>query len=549
MEDNYKIRVGITHGDINGVGYEVILKTFSDPTMLELCTPIIYGSPKVAAYHRKAMDIQTNFSIVNSADDAQPDKLSIVNCTEDELKVELSKPTPEAGKAALDALERALQDYREGMIDVLVTAPINKHTIQSETFHFPGHTEYIEERVGEGQKALMILLKNDFRVALVTGHVPVREIAQDITKELIMEKLAVFHRSLKEDFGIDSPRIAVFSLNPHAGDEGLIGTEESDIIIPAMKEMVAKGIQCFGPYPADGFMGSGNYTHFDGILAMYHDQGLAPFKALAMDEGVNYTAGLPIVRTSPAHGTAYDIAGQGVALEDSFRQAIYVAMDVFRNRIVEKDIHAHPLRKQYYEKRDDSDKLKIAQDITKELIMEKLAVFHRSLKEDFGIDSPRIAVFSLNPHAGDEGLIGTEESDIIIPAMKEMVAKGIQCFGPYPADGFMGSGNYTHFDGILAMYHDQGLAPFKALAMDEGVNYTAGLPIVRTSPAHGTAYDIAGQGVALEDSFRQAIYVAMDVFRNRIVEKDIHAHPLRKQYYEKRDDSDKLKLDTIDDED
>ena len=359
MEDNYKIRVGITHGDINGVGYEVILKTFSDPTMLELCTPIIYGSPKVAAYHRKAMDIQTNFSIVNSADDAQPDKLSIVNCTEDELKVELSKPTPEAGKAALDALERALQDYREGMIDVLVTAPINKHTIQSESFHFPGHTEYIEERVGEGQKALMILLKNDFRVALVTGHVPVREIAQDITKELIMEKLAVFHRSLKEDFGIDSPRIAVFSLNPHAGDEGLIGTEESDIIIPAMKEMVAKGIQCFGPYPADGVMGSGNCSHFDGILAMYHDQGLAPFKALAMDEGVNYTAGLPIVRTSPAHGTAYDIAGQGVALEDSFRQAIYVAMDVFRNRVVEKEIHAHPLRKQYYEKRDDSDKLKL----------------------------------------------------------------------------------------------------------------------------------------------------------------------------------------------
>ena len=200
MEDNYKIRVGITHGDINGVGYEVILKTFSDPTMLELCTPIIYGSPKVAAYHRKAMDIQTNFSIVNSADDAQPDKLSIVNCTEDELKVELSKPTPEAGKAALDALERALQDYREGMIDVLVTAPINKHTIQSESFHFPGHTEYIEERVGEGQKALMILLKNDFRVALVTGHVPVREIAQDITKELIMEKIGCFPSFFKRGF-------------------------------------------------------------------------------------------------------------------------------------------------------------------------------------------------------------------------------------------------------------------------------------------------------------------------------------------------------------
>ena len=359
MEDNYKIRVGITHGDINGVGYEVILKTFSDPTMLELCTPIIYGSPKVAAYHRKAMDIQTNFSIVNSADDAQPDKLSIVNCTEDELKVELSKPTPEAGKAALDALERALQDYREGMIDVLVTAPINKHTIQSETFAFPGHTEYIEERLGNGAKSLMILMKDDFRVALVTGHIPVSQIASTITKELIEEKLAIFNQSLKQDFAIDAPRIAVLSLNPHAGDEGLLGKEEEEIIIPALKEMSARGILCYGPYPADGFMGSGNFTHFDGVLAMYHDQGLAPFKALAMDEGVNYTAGLPVIRTSPAHGTAYDIAGKGLASEDSFRQAIYVAIDVFRNRLRDKAAHANPLRKQYYEKRDDSDKLKL----------------------------------------------------------------------------------------------------------------------------------------------------------------------------------------------
>ena len=273
--------------------------------------------------------------------------------------MELTKPTPEAGKTALAALERALADYREGLFDVLVTAPINKHTIQSDAFHFPGHTEYIEERVGEGQKALMILLKGDFRVALVTGHVPVRDIAGELTKELIMEKMEIFHRSLKKDFGIDNPRIAVFSLNPHAGDNGLLGTEEQEVIIPAMKEMIARGVQCFGPYPADGFMGSGNYTHFDGILAMYHDQGLAPFKALAMDEGVNFTAGLPIVRTSPAHGTAYDIAGKGIASEDSFRQAVYVAMDVFRNRAWEKEISARPLRKQYYEKRDDSDKLKL----------------------------------------------------------------------------------------------------------------------------------------------------------------------------------------------
>ncbi|EJX09519.1 pyridoxal phosphate biosynthetic protein PdxA [gut metagenome] len=359
MEDSNKIRVGITHGDINGIGYEVILKTFSDPTLFEWCTPILYGSPKVAAYHRKALNLQTNFSIVNSLDEVQDGRLNVLNCTDDELKVELSKPTPEAGKAALDALETALKDYRDGEIDVLVTAPINKHTIQSDTFHFPGHTEYIQERVGDGRKALMILLKNDFRVALVTGHVPVREIAQELTQELIMEKLAIFHRSLKQDFGIDSPRIAVFSLNPHAGDDGLLGTEEKEIIVPAMKAMAAKGVLSFGPYPADGFMGSGNYTHFDGILAMYHDQGLAPFKAMAMDEGVNFTAGLPIVRTSPAHGTAYDIAGQGVASEDSFRQAIYVAIDVFRNREREREIHARPLRKQYYEKRDDSDKLKL----------------------------------------------------------------------------------------------------------------------------------------------------------------------------------------------
>lgn len=359
MEENRKIKVGITHGDINGVGYEVILKTFSDPTMFELCTPVIYGSPKVATYHRKAMDIQTNFTIINSANDALNDRLNILSCTEDEVKVELTKPTQEAGKAALAALERALQDYREGLIDVLVTAPINKHTIQSDSFHFPGHTEYIEERVGDGQKALMILLKDDFRVALVTGHIPIKDIASTLTKELIMEKTSIFHRSLKQDFGIDNPRIAIFSLNPHAGDNGVIGTEEQEIIIPAIKEMVAKGMQCFGPYPADGFMGSGNFCRFDGILAMYHDQGLAPFKALAMDEGVNFTAGLPIVRTSPAHGTAYDIAGQGVASESSFRQAIYTAIDVCRNRQVEKEIHARPLRKHYYDRRDDSDSLKL----------------------------------------------------------------------------------------------------------------------------------------------------------------------------------------------
>ena len=357
MEDN-RIRIGITQGDINGVGYEVILKTFAEPMMCELCTPIIYGSPKVAAYHRKALDLPTNFSIISSAAEAQPNRLNIVNCTNDEVKVEFSKADPDAGKAAFDALERAMEEYQKGLIDAVVTAPINKHTIQQEGFSFPGHTEYIEQKMGEG-KALMILMKDDFRMALVTTHLPVSQIAQAITKEAIMEKLDIFNQSLKIDFDISAPRIAVLSLNPHAGDDGLLGTEEREIILPALKEMKEKGILCYGPYAADGFMGSGNFSHFDGILAMYHDQGLAPFKALAMDEGVNYTAGLPIVRTSPAHGTAYDIAGKGVASEDSFRQAVYVAIDVFRNRCRYRARHANPLRKQYYEKRDDSDKLKL----------------------------------------------------------------------------------------------------------------------------------------------------------------------------------------------
>ncbi|NDV58320.1 4-hydroxythreonine-4-phosphate dehydrogenase PdxA [Bacteroides sp. 519] len=358
MEEN-KIRVGISQGDINGVGYEVILKTFADNAMLELCTPIIYGSPKVAAYHRKSLDLPTNFSIINSASEASYNKLSIINCTGDEIKVEYSKPDVEAGKAALSALEKALEDYRAGLIDVLVTAPINKHTIQSESFSFPGHTEYIENAVGDGNKSLMILMKGDFRVALVTGHIPLKDVAPTVTKELIQEKIQIFHNTLRQDFGIGSPRIAILSLNPHAGDEGVIGMEEQEIIIPAIEEMVAQNILCYGPYPADGFMGSGNFTNFDGILAMYHDQGLVAFKTVAMEDGVNFTAGLPIVRTSPAHGTAYDIAGKGEASEDSFRQAIYVAIDVFRNRLRDAEAHKNPLRKQYYEKRDDSDKLKL----------------------------------------------------------------------------------------------------------------------------------------------------------------------------------------------
>ena len=242
-----RIKVGITHGDINGIGYEVILKTFSDPAMLELCTPVIYGSPKVAAYHRKAMDIPANFSIVNTAADVQDGRVNVVNCINEELKVELSKPTPEAGKAAVAALEKAVEEYQEGLFDVLVAAPANKQSVQADSSGFSGHGAFLQERVGGGRKALTVLVKRDFRMALATEDIPVREIPKTLTKELLAEKIMAFHRSLKVDFGIDSPRIAVLGLNPHAGDDGLTGTEEKEVIAPALSEMVAKGIQCFGP--------------------------------------------------------------------------------------------------------------------------------------------------------------------------------------------------------------------------------------------------------------------------------------------------------------
>lgn len=355
MEQDFKIKVGITHGDINGIGYEVILKTLSDPRITEMCTPIVYGSPKVAAYHRKALELPLiNFNIITSADQALPLKLNIINCIDDETKVELSKPTPQSGEAAYKALEAAAVDLENGEVDVLVTAPINKHNIQSDSFDFPGHTEYLEKRLGKGKKALMILMKENLRVALVTGHIPLSKVAENIKQADIVQKLRIFNHCLKQDFGIIKPRIAVLSLNPHAGEDGMLGMEEIEIIKPALKEAEELGILCFGPYAADGFFGSGHFMKFDGVLAMYHDQGLAPFKTIAMEEGINYTAGLPIIRTSPAHGTAYDIAGENKASEESFRQALYTAIDVYKQRIEFKDMRVNPLRKQYFDKSSDN---------------------------------------------------------------------------------------------------------------------------------------------------------------------------------------------------
>ena len=367
MEQEKKIRVAITQGDTNGVGYEVILKVFQDSAILELCTPIIYGSPKIAAYHKKILNIETPFNIINKAEDARDGRVNLLACHDDETKVELGQPTTEAGQAAFCALDRAMTDYRKGLYDVLVTAPINKATIQNPGFQFHGHTEYIETSLGEGKKALMILMNDVLRVALVTTHLPIKDIAKAITKEAIIEKATIFHQSLRRDFRISCPRIAVLSLNPHAGDNGLLGAEEKEIIQPAIEQLAENGIQAFGPYPADGFFGSGNFNYFDGVLAMYHDQGLAPFKTIALDNGVNYTAGLPIVRTSPDHGTAYDIAGQGKADENSLRQAIYTAIDVFRNRKNYDEPLQNPLPKLFHEKREDGNRARFAQPRPKDL--------------------------------------------------------------------------------------------------------------------------------------------------------------------------------------
>lgn len=340
-----KIIAGITHGDINGIGYEVILKTFAEPRILEIITPVIYGSSKAAAYYRKLLDIQgISFNQVSSVKDIHHKKINIINCTDDEIKVEPGRVTEEAGKAAFLALEKATDDLKAGLLHVLITAPINKKNIQSDAFHFPGHTEYLSEKAGENKTPLMLLINDVMRVAVVTGHIPVSKISGTITSELILEKLKVLNQTLKTDFKIIKPRIAVLGLNPHAGDDGVIGNEETDVIKPALKEAEKIGICCFGPYPADGFFGSGHFSRFDAVLAMYHDQGLAPFKTVSMDSGVNFTAGLPFIRTSPAHGTGYDIAGKNIATEDSFRQAIYAAYDIYNNRKLYAEISANPLK-------------------------------------------------------------------------------------------------------------------------------------------------------------------------------------------------------------
>lgn len=340
-----KIIIGISHGDINGIGYEVIMKTLVEPRILEMCTPIVYGSPKVAAYHKKALNLETfNFNHIRSASEADPRKANIINCVDDNIRVELGRSSEMAGEASYMALEKAVDDLKQGEIDALITAPINKDNIQSEKFNFPGHTEYLAEQF-QVRDYVMLMVSESMKVGVVVGHAPLSEVAARITKSAIVHKLRIINQSLEKDFLIKRPRIAVLGLNPHAGDNGLLGREEIEIIIPAIQQAKDEGIIAVGPYPADGFFGSGDFVKFDAILAMFHDQGLIPFKMAAFDRGVNFTAGLPVIRTSPAHGTAYDIAGEDKATPDSFREALYLAIDIHKNRALYAEMSKNPLRK------------------------------------------------------------------------------------------------------------------------------------------------------------------------------------------------------------
>jgi 4-hydroxythreonine-4-phosphate dehydrogenase len=345
MKD-HKIVIGISQGDINGISYEVILKTLQEPRIYEICTPVLYGSPKVVAYHRKTLNVNNlNLNQIRTVDEANSKRANIINVLDDNVRVELGKSTPQAGEASLISLKAVVKDMKEHKIDALVTGPINKHNIQSEEFNFPGHTEFLKEEFAtNNEEALMILVSEVVKVAVVTGHVPIAKVSSMITMDNIMKKIRILNKSMMMDFAIRKPRIAVLSLNPHAGDEGVIGREEIDTIIPAIEQAKKEGIMAFGPYAADGFFGSDSFRKFDAVLAMYHDQGLAPFKALVFEDGVNYTAGLPIVRTSPAHGTAYQLVGQDKASESSFRQAIYVACDICKNREEYKHLTSNAMK-------------------------------------------------------------------------------------------------------------------------------------------------------------------------------------------------------------
>jgi 4-hydroxythreonine-4-phosphate dehydrogenase len=351
MDDIKKPVIGITCGDLNGIGMEVIMKTFDNPEILDICTPVIFASSKVASYHRKATNMEAfNFHMTKDFSQITENRPNLVNSWDDEVNIELGKENSAVGEYALKSIEYACKAYEDGKIDAIVTAPIHKTTIQSEAFKFTGHTDYLQNRFGGN--AMMLMVSDEMKMALTTVHIPVSKIAGTLKADHITQKILDLTQTLNHDFHISKAKIAVLALNPHAGDNGVIGDEDDRIVAPAIQSANAKGALAFGPFPADSFFGAGKHRQFDAILAMYHDQGLIPFKSLSFGSGVNCTAGLQVIRTSPDHGTGFDIAGQGVANESSFRQAVFLACDLVKARSISKEIHKNPLpikkgRKEY----------------------------------------------------------------------------------------------------------------------------------------------------------------------------------------------------------
>lgn len=355
-----KFKIGITVGDINGIGLEVILKTLANSHLRNFCVPIIYGSSKVVAYHKNIVDIEDfHFQSQTSADRVHFDKVNVVNCWEEAVDIQLGRCCEEGGKYAFRSLQWATADLKVGLIDALVTAPINKKAMQLADFPFPGHTEYLSQEL-EGN-SLMLMVNDGLRIGLATNHIPIKDVASKITKKLVISKLRSMNQSLKIDFGIERPLIAVLALNPHASDDGVIGDEEEKHIRPAVVECKKHGLMAMGPFPADGFFGSGEFKKYDGILAMYHDQGLVPFKTLSFGNGVNFTAGLSRIRTSPDHGTGFDIVGKNMADPSSFRQALFAAIDITRNRKMYYETRENPLE-QHEIKGEDTDPKELAEN-------------------------------------------------------------------------------------------------------------------------------------------------------------------------------------------
>ena len=324
--------VGISLGDINGIGPEVIIKTFSDSRLLKLVTPVIYGSGKIISFYRKLLDLEGfKYNQIRDIEQARPKTINVLNCWEESITIKPGSPSEESASYALKSLEKTTEDLIAQKLNAMVTGPINKNSIQDDSFNFPGHTEYLVDRTG-AKRGLMLMISENLRIGVVTGHIPLREVVSNITEDRVTDKIEILEESLKYDFGIKKPKIAVLGLNPHAGDEGLLGKEEQQLIGPLISNLKNKGKLVFGPFPADGFFGSQTYLKYDAVLAMYHDQGLIPFKSLSFGSGVNFTAGLPVIRTSPDHGTAYPIAGKCVADESSFRAALFAALDLFNQR-------------------------------------------------------------------------------------------------------------------------------------------------------------------------------------------------------------------------